>query len=82
MTAYPTPSQDDVFVLDRQIGKLKDEIKMLMATIDRLAAGQHDTDDAGRHLDHLLQQYSTLVEIRYLPPPQSAPQRGGESLGA
>ena len=60
-------SATDNLVLDEQIRKLKDDIKRQMQTVDRLNAGHHETTDATRQLDHLLQQYSSLVQVRYMP---------------
>ena len=57
-------------VLDQQIDTLKDDIKRQMQTVKRLNADHHETTDATRQLDSLLQRYSSLVQVRYTPPPQ------------
>jgi hypothetical protein len=53
--------------LDAQIEALKAEIAKQMETVRRLKAEEHETADATRHLDNLLQQYSALTQLRYMP---------------
>ena len=58
---------NDHLVLDEQIRTLKNDIRRQMQTVDRLNADHHETTDATRQLDSMLQRYSTLVQVRYMP---------------